>query len=240
MTDHDGAEAPPGAANGVQAELEARRWLAARRALAEEAEAAAVRAEVEAEAAEAERRAGQVRALQEAQERAQVAVEQAGGHAVELARLAEQVAVNVRAMQGLKGELDRGVAFEALWRCAAMPPSAARLPGATRAASLLSRHPEPFARGGAGGAALAREGVDLPGKMSFQRGSRTLSLTLMRLSPASCRISTLKAEPVPAVSIRQPGPGGAPFAAWLWRPPAGPTRSRGRSRGRRSPPRSPG
>ena len=50
---------------------------------------------------------------------------QAGGHAVELAAAgSSQVAVNVRAMQGLKGELDRGVAFEAYALRASQAPPA--------------------------------------------------------------------------------------------------------------------
>ena len=69
----------------------------------------------EAEAAEAERREGQVRALREAQEQAREAIEQGpAGTRSELARLAEAVVEKlVQAIQGLKGALDRGVAFEA-------------------------------------------------------------------------------------------------------------------------------
>jgi hypothetical protein len=109
MTDHDGA---PGTANGVQAELETRRRLAARRALAEEAEAAAVRAEVEAEAAEAERQAAQRRQLEDAQERAHRARERAAVVAGELAALVDQVGERVRELRALKGEVDRGADHE--------------------------------------------------------------------------------------------------------------------------------
>ena len=98
--------------------------IEARRREIEASERAAVEAEVAQERAAAERRSEQVPAIRDAQERAHVAVEAVAAHAVKLAALAQSVAACVKAMQGLKGELDRGVAFEAYALRASQAPPA--------------------------------------------------------------------------------------------------------------------